>query len=351
MKTLIVQNYWTPYRSDLFEELSGLSDIEVLYLGNIGNDRLWKMEKANFKYITVPSRRIGPFIFSKLKGVDFSVYDRVIVLEHMENIFSILRIIKKFKGKFFLWSGMFSNMYPDKPNYEIIVNIFKKIYRPFLYRAEFYFAYSSLTKEMLASNGVNSEKIKIIKQASRVEEIAEEKIDNKDVSAPLKILSLGYLRKEKNNEFLVRVCSRFSKEELILTIAGDGPEKENLKKISGNNIIVKDYLDGVEKYREYLNADLFILPTIRDPWALTVNEAMFYGLPVICSNRAGAKDLIEGNGFVIDPWDEEGLFSILESLVKDRKSIIEMGKRSREIIEDYSIEKAAEQINRLIGGN
>ncbi len=349
MKTLIVQNYWTPYRSDLFEALSLLSDIEVLYLGNIGSDRLWNMEKVHFKYITVPAKKIGPFTFSTFKEVDFSLYDRVVVLEHMENIFSILKIIKKFPGRFYLWSGMFNNMYPDKPGYEVIVNLFKKIYRHFLYNAEKYFAYSSLTKEMFIENGVDPVKIEIIKQASRVGNTLKAETKNRKplnigVTAPLKILSLGYLRKEKNNEVLVRICSRFSKEDLILTIVGDGPEQDNLKNIAGNNIIFKDYLEGDAKFSEYRDADLFILPTIRDPWALTVNEAMSWGLPVICSNRAGARDMIEGNGIVIDPFNEDELFDAIKTFVDNRILCLEMGSKSLEIVKNYTIEYAARQI-------
>ena len=349
MKTLIVQNYWTPYRSDLFEALSGLTDIEVLYLGNIGSDRLWEMEKVKFKYISVQSNKKGPFIFSNISNVDFSIYDQVVVLEHMENIFTVLKIIKKFPDRFFLWSGMFNNMYPDKPLYGGVVDLFKRVYRPFLYRARGYFAYSSLTRDMFLSCGVASDKIEIIKQASRVVETGESEQEYdinliKSNRKPLKVLSLGYLRKEKNNDFLIRVCSRFTKEELILTVVGNGPEKENLENIAGNNIVLKDYLEGEAKSRVYTNADLFILPTIRDPWALTVNEAMFYGLPVICSNRAGVKDIIDGNGYIIDPWDEEELFNILRGLVSIRDRVPEMGKRSKAIIAEYSIEKAAEQL-------
>ncbi len=353
MKTLIVQNYWTPYRSDLFEALSGIADIEVLYLGEIGSDRKWNMESVPFPYLTVPSRKLGPFTFSSLKGVDFSKYSQVVVIEHLENIFSILKIVRKFRGRYFLWSGMFTGMYPDKPLYGKLVEGIKKLYRPLLYQAKGYFAYSSLTKEMLLSAGVPGEKISIIKQASRIKMLPELKTadlaeNRSSGKGPLRVLSLGYLRPEKNNELLVRVCGRFSKDELILTIVGDGPEKERLKSVAPENTVFKDYLRGEAKFREYLNADLFVLPTIRDPWALTVNEAMACGLPVICSNRAGARDLISGNGFVVDPYSEDQLYNALNTFVRDRGLVKKMGRKSMEIIADYTIEKSAEQIAGII---
>ena len=353
MKTLIVQNYWTPYRSDLFEALSKIADIEVLYLGAIGPDRKWKMENTTFSYLTVPSRKFGPFTFSSLEEIDFSLYGQVVVIEHLENLFSILKIVRKFKGRYFLWSGMFDDMYPDKPLYGKLVERIKKLYRPFLYRAKGYFAYSSLTRNMFLGNGISPGKIEVIKQASRIMlllEIESSPPEELRISChgPLRVLSLGYLRREKNNEFLVHVCKQFSKDELVLTIVGDGPEKERLKGLSPENVVFKDYLQGEIKFREYLEADIFVLPTIRDPWALTVNEAMAYGLPVICSNRAGAKDLISDNGFVIDPYNGEELYNALNTFVRDRGLVRIMGKRSREIIADYSIEKSVEQIANII---
>ena len=353
MKILILQNYWTPYRSDLFEALSKLADIDVLYLGMIGNDRKWQMEAVTFEHATVSTRKLGPFTLSNLKGIDFKKYGQVIVIEHLENLFSILKIVRKFPGRYILWSGMFTDMYPDKPLYGKVLDVVKRIYRPFLYRAKRYFASCSLTKEMFLKNGIPSGKIDIIKQAARINMLPELKgadpVEHRGRrKGPLRVLSLGYLRSEKNNGFLIDVCRRFTKDTLMLTIVGDGPEKERLQCDAPDNVVFKDYLQGEDKFREYLAADVFVLPTIRDPWALTVNEAMAYGLPVICSRRAGARDIVTGNGYVIDPYNADELYRALDAFVQDRNLVQLMGRRSIKISEEYSIEKSAQQIAEII---
>ncbi len=50
-----------------------------------------------------------------------------------------------------------------------------------------------------------------------------------------------------------------------------------------------------------------MLPTLHDPWGLVINEAMYYGLPVVTTDAAGASDLIDGNGFVVTAGDKEML--------------------------------------------
>jgi glycosyltransferase involved in cell wall biosynthesis len=356
VKLLIVQNYWTPYRNYLFHELAAQPgiELEVLYLGAVGADRKWRSQNADFKVIQATSRRLGPFVISDLSDLSFDTYDAVILLEHLENIFSILKIARRSKGRYILWSGMFEDMYPDKPSYGRAVSFFKKLYRSFLYRARHYLAYSSLTRAMFEANGVPAERITVMPQVARIESIPA--IEGKrpeeyrrDRRGPLQVLSLGYLRPEKNNLSLARVCRRFSSDQLHLTIVGDGPQAQVLREEAGENVEVLDYLEGTAKFEKYLASDVFVLPTVRDPWGLVVNEAMYYGLPVICSERAGAKDAIDGNGFVYDPFDEEALYRHIDFFVRNRDQVTGMGRRSREIIETkYSAEHAIATLKEVL---
>jgi glycosyltransferase involved in cell wall biosynthesis len=356
MKTLIIQNYWTPYRHELFTELAQLSDIEVLYLGKIGSDRLWDKEETSFPSIQLSGRKLGPFFFSDLSGIDFSRFDQAVLLEHMENIFTVLKLAAVFKGRFFLWTGMGLNTHPEKPGYDLVLNLFKRWYRKQLYGARLFLAYCELTKEMLLKAGIPDERIRLIHQASRIKVIPEIREHDpveyrRNRRGPLRLLSLGYLRKEKNNDFLIKVCRRFSKDEIVLTIVGDGPEKERLKALDNDNrVAFKGYLEGDAKFREYLEADVFVLPTLRDPWALVVNEAMYYGLPVICSSRAGARDMVKDNGFVFDPQNEEDLYCCIDNFVKNRELVLTMGVRSKAIVSDYTIPFAARQLQSILEG-
>ncbi|NEP85252.1 MAG: glycosyltransferase family 4 protein, partial [Okeania sp. SIO3B3] len=72
--------------------------------------------------------------------------------------------------------------------------------------------------------------------------------------------------------------------------------------------------------------------------------AMYYGLPVICSNRAGARDVIKGNGMVIDPFDPEMLYASIKKFVENPEICDEFGIKSRINIEKYSVSRAAEAL-------
>jgi len=85
-----------------------------------------------------------------------------------------------------------------------------------------------------------------------------------------------------------------------------------------------------------------------DPWGLVVNEGMASGLPVIVSKGCGcAKTLVqEGeNGWTFEPGDVETLTKLMlqvSSISQDK--VKQMGKRSEEIIADWSLDRFVEGV-------
>ncbi|HXX53480.1 MAG TPA: glycosyltransferase family 4 protein [Thermodesulfovibrionales bacterium] len=93
----------------------------------------------------------------------------------------------------------------------------------------------------------------------------------------------------------------------------------------------------------YAGADLFVLPTLYDPFSNATLEAMASGLPVITTSNNGAAELIENGkeGFVIpDPLDVRELADTLRDAISH---IPVMAERAREKAEQYPIQKAAQE--------
>ena len=93
-----------------------------------------------------------------------------------------------------------------------------------------------------------------------------------------------------------------------------------------------------EKPAFYKMTDIFVLPTLRDPWGLTINEAMICERPIVTTEDAGAKELVRDNGLVVPSGNEDALYSALEELLSDKEKLKRMGESSWQIIQEYSIE-------------
>ena len=95
--------------------------------------------------------------------------------------------------------------------------------------------------------------------------------------------------------------------------------------------------------------DVFVLPSLNEGMGRVLVEAMASGKPVVASRVGGILDLVkEGqNGFLAEPGGEKGLAIAIKKLLEDKKMRDEMGKRGREIAQDFSVEKMIEKIDLL----
>ncbi len=122
-------------------------------------------------------------------------------------------------------------------------------------------------------------------------------------------LYVGRLAPVKNLEYLVRTFNALP--DLTLNIAGYGDLLEPLKSIAGSNVNFMGSINNKDLPAVYQSNDVFILPSIKEPWGLVVEEALNNGLPVIASDHVGcASSLIKTdvNGIVFDLQDKDGLY-------------------------------------------
>lgn len=99
----------------------------------------------------------------------------------------------------------------------------------------------------------------------------------------------------------------------------------------------------------FKSADVFILPSLEDTWGMVVSEAMAFGKAVLCSQYAGAKELVHNgiNGYVFNPRNAFELAGYMEQFFYEPELIARFGARSREIIASHTPQLAAEGLGRL----
>ena len=136
-----------------------------------------------------------------------------------------------------------------------------------------------------------------------------------------------------------------------LLFAGDGEQRQDLEKYTKsnniNNVIFLGFQNQTKLPRIYAAADLFVLPSgLGETWGLVVNEAMYYGLPIIVSNLVGcSSDLVtSNNGRIFAYGDVNELSENIIDLVLDKKLREKLGYNSPLIVKKYNQEYAASQI-------
>lgn len=103
-----------------------------------------------------------------------------------------------------------------------------------------------------------------------------------------KFLYVGRLSPEKNLKLLLEAFRDMP--ELSLTMVGFGPQTDELRALAPANVHFTGAVDNDKLPGVYQSHDVFILPSISEPWGLVVEEALNNGTPVIVSDRVGCKD-------------------------------------------------------------
>ncbi len=131
-------------------------------------------------------------------------------------------------------------------------------------------------------------------------------------------LFVGRLVKVKNIEFLIKCFSKLDAHNNRLVIVGEGAEEKHLRDLVerlklSEIVIFTGRKEDEELYNWYTFAQVFVLPSIHEPFGAVVNESLVGGCEVLCSNHAGAASLINSeNGKVFDPTKKEELIAILK---------------------------------------
>lgn len=115
--------------------------------------------------------------------------------------------------------------------------------------------------------------------------------DKKTPDSKKKFICVARLVDVKNLELLIEV---FNDNGKPLTIVGKGPLEKKLKSIAAPNITFAGFIENDKIGEVYQQHDIFILPSKSETWGLVVEEAIYWGLPVIVSDHVGsAFDMVE----------------------------------------------------------
>lgn len=129
-----------------------------------------------------------------------------------------------------------------------------------------------------------------------------------------RFLYIGRLSKEKNIESLINIFNELP--DYKLTIIGTGPLEAELKSKAKQNIIFEGQIENKNLKMYFLTNDIFILPSQTETWGLVVEEALYFGMPVMVSKNCGASELIENgtNGYILDIENLENIKKLLVSM-------------------------------------
>ena len=138
------------------------------------------------------------------------------------------------------------------------------------------------------------------------------------------LLYAGRLVLEKGPDILIDAFEvlHYENPELSLIIVGEGPLKQSLmNKVIRlglqNRIHFMGFVDQETLVAIYRSADVFVIPSLYEPFGIVALEAMASGVPVVSSDVGGLSEIVENavTGLKVQPGDPQLLASAIRQVL------------------------------------
>ncbi|MBW4593971.1 MAG: glycosyltransferase family 4 protein [Brasilonema angustatum HA4187-MV1] len=173
-----------------------------------------------------------------------------------------------------------------------------------------------------------------------------------------RLLFVGRLAAAKGLPILLEslVTLRRSHPDIILTVVGDGPDRQNLELLTtqlglNQNVNFVGYKSQAEVRNYFQQTDIFVMSSFAEGIPVVLMEAMAAGVPVVATQIAGVSELVEDgvNGYLVPPGDTVSLTQRVEKLLNDEKLRAAFGTAGRTKIEkDFNIHHEVARLHHLM---
>ena len=181
---------------------------------------------------------------------------------------------------------------------------------------------SNLTRQtVIEKYGINPDKVTTVHNA--VEPLSEEIRSIKMQKGKDKVVTfLGRITMQKGPEYFVEAASRVlaKTHNVRFVMAGSGDMMEKMIRLAADRDIADrfhftGFLKGRQVYEMLAASDVYIMPSVSEPFGISPLEAMQMGVPSIISKQSGCAEILE-NVIKVDYWDINALADSIYAIIK-----------------------------------
>ena len=263
------------------------------------------------------------------------------------NIFLKKKIIRKIVGDP-VWERAYSKAKISESfdefqvkNYGFSISLQKKVRSFSIKKSDIVVTPSQHLKNFILNLGFKN-KIEIINNGVFIPDENTNIFTNDQIN----ITIVSRLVSHKNIEKIIKAISDLNSPLINLNIIGDGPELNQLQKISlesnnKDNIIFHGKLNRDDINHIFLKSDIYIQASNYEGLPHSLLEAMSYGIPVLCTPVGECKEILgnEDRGYILDlPVSKNNIKSKISEIIGEKNIANKKGERGKDFInEKYNL--------------
>jgi glycosyltransferase involved in cell wall biosynthesis len=173
-------------------------------------------------------------------------------------------------------------------------------------------AVSMLTKNVCINRyGVNGAKIDVVYNGVDLDPASAgvQPIHSKDKI----VLYFGRITMQKGPEYFIQAAKKVLEhmDDVKFVVAGSGDQAQRMIEMAasmgiGNKVLFTGFLRGRDIARVFAMADLYVMPSVSEPFGIAPLEAMSHNVPVLISKSSGVSEVLM-HALKVDFWDIEDM--------------------------------------------
>lgn len=245
---------------------------------------------------------------------------------------------------------------------ENVNDIVAGIERAGLLAADKVVAVSRLTRKVVIERyGVPPEKVTVVYNAVARHEVERRYEIPPRIRHEKRVLFLGRVTFQKGPEYFME-AARLVLEKIPnarFFMAGSGDMLPQLIRRAGqlrigNRFHFAGFLRGEEVDRMFALSDLYVMPSVSEPFGITPLEAMLYDVPVLLSRQSGVSEVLE-HALKADFWDTRDMADKICAVLRYPRLAEALVRNCREEMKSIRWENAADELmlvyRNVTGGN
>lgn len=169
------------------------------------------------------------------------------------------------------------------------------------------------------------------------------------------IVNIGRLTRQKNLPNFLRAAQKIvdNDRKTLFLLVGSGDQEYELIELAAElgisrHVIFAGFQRGKRWRDAYAIADLFVMPSVSEPFGLTPFEAIAYGTPSLISKQSGVAEVFR-NSLKVDFWDINEMANQITTALRHPSMLNELRGNAIREFEKLSWDKAASEIMALYG--
>lgn len=160
--------------------------------------------------------------------------------------------------------------------------------------------------------GIDPAKIEVVYNGIESSEPTEEAPNRAVISKGDKVvLYLGRVTMQKGPEYFVKAAKRVLEkiDKVKFVIAGSGDKIKEIIELAaregiGHKVLFTGFLRGKDVERVFKMADVYVMPSVSEPFGIAPLEAISHDVPVIISKQSGVSEVLN-HALKVDFWDTD----------------------------------------------